>query len=39
VVKTASAYQARQPIYTTSVKLWERYEEFLQPLFDELNAA
>lgn len=39
VVKTASAYQARQPMYTSSVKLWEKYREFLQPLLDELNVA
>lgn len=38
VVKTASAYQARQPMYTSSVKLWEKYQEFLQPLLDELDA-
>ena len=39
VVKTASAYQARQPMYTSSVKLWEKYREFLQPLLDELNVT
>lgn len=39
IVKTASAYQARQPIYTSSVKLWEKYQEFLQPLLDELDEA
>jgi tetratricopeptide (TPR) repeat protein len=39
VVKTASAYQARQPMYTSSVKLWEKYQDFLQPLLDELNTA
>jgi len=39
VVKTASAYQARQPMYTSSVKLWEKYQEFLQPLIDELDGA
>jgi len=39
IVKTASAFQARQPMYTSSVKLWEKYQDFLQPLFDELNAA
>lgn len=37
VVKTASFYQVRQPMYTSSVKLWEQYQEFLQPLFDELS--
>ncbi|MDX2419090.1 MAG: tetratricopeptide repeat protein, partial [Xanthomonadales bacterium] len=29
VIKTASAYQARQPMYRSSVKLWEKYQEFL----------
>jgi len=39
VIKTASAYQARQPIYRSSVKLWEKYQEFLEPLLDELDEA
>jgi hypothetical protein len=38
LVKTASFYQVRQPMYTSSVKLWERYQEFLGPLLKELNA-
>ena len=38
VVKTASAYQARQPMYTSSVNLWEKYQEYLKPLLDELNS-
>lgn len=29
---TASAAQVRQPVYTTSVGLWQRYERQLQPL-------
>lgn len=37
VVKTASAFQARQPMYTSSVALWEKYQPFLQPLLDELE--
>ena len=37
LVKTASFYQVRQPMYTSSVGLWEQYKEFLQPLFDTLN--
>lgn len=37
VVKTASAYQARQPMYTTSVKLWEKYGDLIQPMLDELD--
>jgi len=39
VVRTASSYQARQPMYTSSVKLWEQYREFLQPLLDELQES
>jgi tetratricopeptide (TPR) repeat protein len=39
IVKTASFYQVRQPMYTSSVKLWEKYREFLGPLLDELDAA
>ena len=38
LVKTASFYQVRQPMYTSSVKLWEQYQEFLGPLINELNA-
>ncbi len=38
IIKTASAYQARQPIYTSSVRLWEKYGEYIQPLLDELDA-
>jgi tetratricopeptide (TPR) repeat protein len=37
LVKTASFYQVRQPMYTSSVQLWERYEEFLEPLLSELD--
>ena len=32
VVKTASVWQARQPIYTTSVERWRRYEPWLGEL-------
>jgi len=39
VVKTASAFQVRQPMYTSSVKLWESYREFLGPMLDELEQA
>jgi len=38
VVKTASFYQVRQPMYTSSVRSWERYRAFLGPLLDELEA-
>lgn len=37
VVKTASAFQVRQPMYTSSVSLWEKYEEFLGPMLGELQ--
>lgn len=36
---TASAAQVRQPIYTTSVQKWRRYEVHLAPLLDRLMAA
>jgi len=35
-VRTASATQVRQPIYTNSVGRWHVYEEFLGPLLAEL---
>lgn len=37
VVKTASAYQVRQPMYTSSVALWKNYEEFIGPMLEELK--
>lgn len=37
MVKTASFYQVRQPMYTSSVNLWEQYQEFLGPLLSELD--
>ena len=37
VIKTASAFQVRQPIYTSSVGLWKEYGEFLDPMLDELE--
>jgi hypothetical protein len=37
VVKTASAFQVRQPMYTSSVALWKRYEQFLGPMIEELQ--
>ena len=36
-VKTLSLYQVRQPIYKSSLKAWQRYEEHLQPLFEALK--
>jgi tetratricopeptide (TPR) repeat protein len=38
VVRTASAWQVRQPIYTSSVRLWQKYGAALQPLLDELET-
>ena len=38
-VKTASFYQVRQPMYTSSVNLWEQYQDQLQPLFDALSEG
>jgi tetratricopeptide (TPR) repeat protein len=38
-VRTASVNQVRQPIYTSSVGRWRRYEEFLQPLLAELTGS
>jgi tetratricopeptide (TPR) repeat protein len=37
IVRTASFYQVRQPMYTRSVGLWEKYREFLQPLLEVLQ--
>lgn len=37
-VKTLSVYQVRQPIYKSSVKSWQRYENELRPLFDALEG-
>jgi tetratricopeptide (TPR) repeat protein len=39
LVKTASFYQVRQPMYTRSVGLWKKYEAFLQPLLDVLELG
>ena len=38
-IPTASAWQARQPIYKTSVKRWKNYEKHLGPLFNALEDA
>ena len=35
-VKTASAFQVRQPMHNQSVGLWKRYGDALQPLLDDL---
>ena len=36
-IKTASITQVRQPIYTTSLERWKRYDKFLGPLREGLG--
>lgn len=36
-VTTASSVQVRQPMYTSSVGVWHKYQDHLQSLFDALN--
>lgn len=36
---TASAAQVREPIYASSVGLWQRYRKELQPLAEALRAG
>ncbi len=36
-VDTLSVYQVRQPIYKSSLKAWQRYENELKPLFESLG--
>lgn len=36
-IKTASVTQVRQPVYTSSVERWRRYEKHLQPLLEALG--
>ena len=38
IVKTPSASQIRQPIYTTSVGRWKKYREHLGPLLEQLET-
>ena len=38
-VNTASAVQVRKPIYKTSVNLWEKYKDNLNPLITEINKG
>ncbi len=38
-IVTASLWQARQPVYTTSVQGWKRYEKHLGPLIEALGDA
>ncbi len=39
VVATASRWQARQPVYTSSIERWRRYEPWLGELRELLSAA
>ena len=39
LVKTASATQVRRPLYSSSVGLWKKYENQLQPLISILTAT
>jgi tetratricopeptide (TPR) repeat protein len=38
-VKTASTWQVRQPLYSTSVERWRHFESHLQPLKDALGES
>jgi hypothetical protein len=37
-VQTASSWQVRQPVYTTSVQRWRNYEKYLGPLKQSLGT-
>jgi tetratricopeptide (TPR) repeat protein len=39
LMQSASARQVRQPVYTSSIKRWERYEKHLQPLMEVLYPS
>jgi tetratricopeptide (TPR) repeat protein len=39
IVRTASLYQVRQPMYKSSVKSWQHYERQLEPLRGILEGA
>jgi hypothetical protein len=36
-IRTLSRWQVRQPLYSSSVKRWKKYEEFLGPLIEGLG--
>jgi len=36
-VKTASSEQVRQPIYSSSIDLWQNYEDHLEDLIETLS--
>jgi tetratricopeptide (TPR) repeat protein len=37
IIKTISTFQARQPIYNSSINAWAKYEDFLSSDFKSLN--
>jgi tetratricopeptide (TPR) repeat protein len=37
VVQTASSQQVIQPMYTSSIEVWRRYEKYLGPLIDAIG--
>jgi tetratricopeptide (TPR) repeat protein len=39
IVKTASNWQVRQPVYKSSIARWRNYEKFLSPLREALGDA
>lgn len=39
MVRTASFWQVRQPMYTSSVRLWEKYGDALQPMLEALDES
>lgn len=38
-IRTASVWQARQPVYRTSVQRWRQYEKHLSPLLEALQPV
>jgi hypothetical protein len=38
-VETPSSWQVRQPLYTSSVGRWRRFERHLGPMLEELAAS
>lgn len=38
-IRTASIWQARQPVYQTSVRRWQHYEKHLGPLLEALQPV
>jgi len=38
LVTTASSWQVREPVYSSSINRWREYEKHLEPLLSELNG-